>query len=242
MSATTDFARVAECDAVAICVPTPLNEMKEPDTSLHGVRRSLHRAAPHERHARHAGVDDVSRARPKRSSSPSSRQAGSWWGTTLFLAFSPERVDPGNPVYQTKNTPKVVGGVTHECTERRRRALRALHRHRGPGLFHARRRDDQAAREHLPLGEHRARQRAAHALRAHGHQPVGGRRRGQDQAVRLHALLSRARALVGTASPSIRSTCRGRRASTTSTPSSSSSRARSTRTCPTTWCSASWMR
>jgi len=37
-------------------------------------------------------------------------------GETLFLAFSPERVDPGNPVYQTKNTPKVVGGVTPECT------------------------------------------------------------------------------------------------------------------------------
>ena len=88
-----------------------------------------------------------------------------------------------------KNTPKVVGGVTPRVHRARRRVLRALHRHRRAGLLDARRRDDQAAREHLPLREHRAHERAAAGLRAHGHQHLGGRRRGQDQAVRLHAVL-----------------------------------------------------
>ena len=100
----------------------------------------------------------------------------------------------------------------------------------------------EAAREHLPLGEHRARQRAGDALRPDGHRHLGGRRRGGDQAVRLHALRARARAWAATACRSTRSTSPGGRASSTCRPSSSSWPARSTRRCPTTASSGSRVR
>ncbi len=93
---------------------------------------------------------------------------------------------------------------------------------------------DEAPREHLPLGQHRARQRARTALRPDGHRRLGGRRRRCHEAVRVHELPARARAWAVTASRSIPSTSRGKRASTASRPSSSSSPARSTRQCRTT--------
>jgi len=115
ISATTDFSRVSECDAVAICVPTPLNKMKEPDVSY--MVSATEAIAPH----LHSGmvVTLESTTYPGTTEEvvqPILERGGLKVGTDLFLAFSPERVDPGNPVYQTKNTPKVVGGVTPECT------------------------------------------------------------------------------------------------------------------------------
>ncbi len=116
LSATTDFSRVAECDAVAICVPTPLNEMKEPDTSyMEAAARAI---APH----LHADmlVTLESTTYPGTTEEviqPILEQSGFVVGDDIHLAFSPERVDPGNSVYQTKNTPKVVGGRTPACTE-----------------------------------------------------------------------------------------------------------------------------
>lgn len=116
LSATTDFSRVAECDAVAICVPTPLNEMKEPDTSyMEAAARAI---APH----LHADmlVTLESTTYPGTTEEviqPILEQSGFAVGDDIHLAFSPERVDPGNSVYQTKNTPKVVGGRTPACTE-----------------------------------------------------------------------------------------------------------------------------
>ena len=94
-------------------------------------------------------------------------------------------------------------------------------------------RADEAARERLPLGEHRARQRAGDAVRPDGHRHLGGRRRRGHQAVRLHALRARARAWAATACRSTRSTWPGARASSTCRPSSSSWPARSTRRCRT---------
>ena len=172
-------------------------------------------------------------ARPASALKPVLEESGLKAGEDFHLAFSPERVDPGREDWTTKTTPKVVGGLTAECTRRAAElyasaldTVDAAVVARGGGA-------DEAAREHLPLGQHRARQRARAALRPDGTRHLGGRRRGSDEAVRLHALRARARASAGTASRSTRSTSRGRRASTTSTPSSSSSRARSTRTCRT---------
>ena len=117
IEATTDFSRAGECDVLVICVPTPLDAMKEPDTSF--MESAARQIAPHLRpgDAGHPGVDDVSGGPPRRSCSRFSESFDLKVGTDLYLAFSPERVDPGNPVYQTKNTPKVVGGVTAQCTE-----------------------------------------------------------------------------------------------------------------------------
>jgi len=115
LEATLDFARVVETDAVAICVPTPLNEMKEPDTSyMENAARAV---------AQHLHADVLvtleSTTYPGTTEEviqPILEAHGRRVGEDLYLAFSPERVDPGNPVYQTRNTPKVVGGVTSACT------------------------------------------------------------------------------------------------------------------------------
>ena len=116
ISATTDFSRAAETDAVAICVPTPLNETKEPDTSY--MESAAKAIAPH----LHADmlITLESTTYPGTTEEviqPILESGGLKVGTDLYLAFSPERVDPGNPVFQTRNTPKVVGGVTPACTE-----------------------------------------------------------------------------------------------------------------------------
>ena len=116
LEATTDFARVAETDAVAICVPTPLNEMKEPDTSF--MESAARAVAPH----LHADVlvtleSTTYPGTTEEVIQPILEAHGLRVGEDLYLAFSPERVDPGNPVFQTRNTPKVVGGVTPACTK-----------------------------------------------------------------------------------------------------------------------------
>lgn len=115
LSATTDFSRACECSAIAICVPTPLDKSKEPDVSfMVDATRSI---ASHL--CRGSLVTLESTTYPGTTEevvAPIIEAQGLRIGTDIHLAFSPERVDPGNPVYQTHNTPKVVGGVTPECT------------------------------------------------------------------------------------------------------------------------------
>jgi UDP-N-acetyl-D-glucosamine dehydrogenase len=116
ISATADFSRASECDAIAICVPTPLDEMKEPDTSfMETAARSI---APHLKAGALVTLESTTYpGTTEEIVQPILESHGRKVGLDLFLAFSPERVDPGNPIYQTKNTPKIVGGVTDACTE-----------------------------------------------------------------------------------------------------------------------------
>jgi len=115
ISATTDFARAAECDAIAICVPTPLDEMKEPDTSF--MESAARMITPHLHPDMLVTLESTTYpGTTEEIVQPILEANGLKVGTDLYLAFSPERVDPGNPVYQTYNTPKVVGGVTKDCT------------------------------------------------------------------------------------------------------------------------------
>jgi len=116
LRATQEFTGVSEADVVAICVPTPLDKNKQPDTSYieHVVERSL----PYI----HAGQLVVleSTTYPGTTEEviqPRFEANGLTIGRDVFLAFSPERVDPGNAHYNTKNTPKLVGGVTPACTQ-----------------------------------------------------------------------------------------------------------------------------
>jgi UDP-N-acetyl-D-glucosamine dehydrogenase len=116
VSATTDFAASAEADAVVLCVPTPLDEYKQPDTSY--MEAAAESIAPY----LHADmlVTLESTTYPGTTEEivkPILERSGMRAGTDIFVAFSPERVDPGNPVFQTFNTPKVVGGVTPACTK-----------------------------------------------------------------------------------------------------------------------------
>lgn len=114
--ATTDYSKIEEVDAVAICVPTPLDVYQQPDTSY--VESSTKEIAKYA----HEGMLVVleSTTYPGTTEEivvPALEQAGLTVGESVFVAYSPERVDPGNKFYNTKNTPKVVGGVSQNCTE-----------------------------------------------------------------------------------------------------------------------------
>jgi UDP-N-acetyl-D-glucosamine dehydrogenase len=114
--ATLDDARLSEADAISIAVPTPLGKTRDPDMSY--VQAAATTVA---RHA-HAGLLVVLESTTYPGTTreviqPAFTERGCVVGEDVFLAFSPERVDPGNPVYHTKNTPKVVGGITPACTD-----------------------------------------------------------------------------------------------------------------------------
>lgn len=113
---TTDFARLAEVDAVSICVPTPIDEHKQPVMAyLLAATRSIRDHMPQQ-----ALVILSSTTYPGTTEEvvkPILEQAGQRIGERLFLAYSPERIDPGNRHYQIKGIPRVVGGMTPQCTE-----------------------------------------------------------------------------------------------------------------------------
>lgn len=116
LEATTDYARIQEVDAVAICVPTPLDVYQQPDTSY--VESSSKEIAKYA----HEGMLVVleSTTYPGTTEEivkPALEVKGLVTGETVFIAYSPERVDPGNKQFKTKNTPKVVGGITENCTK-----------------------------------------------------------------------------------------------------------------------------
>jgi UDP-N-acetyl-D-glucosamine dehydrogenase len=116
LDATTDFSIVRELDTINICVPTPLRKTKDPDMSY--IVSAAEEVAKHF----HPGLLVIleSTTYPGTTDElllPTFEKHGLKVGQDFFLCFSPERVDPGNPVYQTLNTPKVVGGITSACTE-----------------------------------------------------------------------------------------------------------------------------
>ncbi len=116
IEATTDFRRLAECDAISICVPTPLNKTKDPDLSYvvaaaESVKASL-------RGGQLIILESTTYPGTTREVVlPILEATGLKVGSDFALCFSPERVDPGNPVWQTRNTPKVIGGTTPRCNE-----------------------------------------------------------------------------------------------------------------------------
>jgi UDP-N-acetyl-D-glucosamine dehydrogenase len=113
-TATTDMARLSEPDAISICVPTPLSKFKDPDVSYivaatEAVKKRLRRGQ---------AIVLESTTYPGTTREimlPALQSTGLKVGQDFFLAFSPERVDPGNPTYGTRNTPKVVGAITDDC-------------------------------------------------------------------------------------------------------------------------------
>jgi UDP-N-acetyl-D-glucosamine dehydrogenase len=116
LRATTDFAAVEQLDTINIAVPTPLRKTKDPDMSF--IVRSCEEIAKHF----HAGMLLIleSTTYPGTTDElmlPMFEREGFKVGEDFFMCFSPERVDPGNPNFQTKNIPKVVGGITPACTE-----------------------------------------------------------------------------------------------------------------------------
>jgi UDP-N-acetyl-D-glucosamine dehydrogenase len=114
--ATTDSQALAKCDAISIAVPTPLVKTRDPDmTYVLSAARTVAENA-------HVGLLIVLESTTYPGTTrellqPRLEEMGLVVGEDVFLSFSPERVDPGNPTWHTKNTPKVVGGITPACTE-----------------------------------------------------------------------------------------------------------------------------
>ncbi len=116
LEATADMARLAECQAVAICVPTPLSSTRDPDISaILAASRAVARALVKDQLIVLESTTYPGTTREVVQ--PLLEAEGLEAGRDFFLCFSPERVDPGNPVWKTGNTPKVIGGVTERCTE-----------------------------------------------------------------------------------------------------------------------------
>jgi UDP-N-acetyl-D-glucosamine dehydrogenase len=116
LQATTDFGCLRQIDTVSICVPTPLRITKDPDISYilfatQQIKKYLHKDQL---------IILQSTTYPGTTEElmlPEFQERGLKVGQDFFLAFSPERVDPGNKLYNTRNTPKVIGGVTPQCTQ-----------------------------------------------------------------------------------------------------------------------------
>lgn len=116
LSATTDFAQVAKADCICICVPTPLDLYKQPDISY--VKASAESIVPYMHKEMLIVLESTTYpGTTEELLKPILESSGLICGVDFYLAFSPERVDPGNLRYKTKNTPKVVGGMTATCTE-----------------------------------------------------------------------------------------------------------------------------
>lgn len=116
LRATTDYYRLRKCDIIIICVPTPVNANKEPDmepviASARGIQKILRKQQL---------VILKSTTYPETTEKlvlPILSTTGLKVGTDFYLAFCPERIDPGNKRFGVANTPTVIGGVTHKCTD-----------------------------------------------------------------------------------------------------------------------------
>ena len=114
--ATTEMSRLAECDVISICVPTPLSKTKDPEMSY--VIAATESVAASLRPGQLIVLESTTYPGTTRELMiPLLEARGLEVGSDIFLCFSPERVDPGNEKWNTKNTPKVIGGVTPHCVD-----------------------------------------------------------------------------------------------------------------------------
>jgi UDP-N-acetyl-D-glucosamine dehydrogenase len=117
VSATSDYDVLREVEAILIALPTPLSPHREPDLTI--VESAAAEIAPRLRSGHVVVLESTTYPGTTRESlQPILEQSGLKAGADFHLAFSPERVDPGRTDWTTKNTPKLVGGLTPECTER----------------------------------------------------------------------------------------------------------------------------
>ena len=116
LEATLDMSRLAECDVISICVPTPLGKTKDPDMSF--VVTATESVAESLRPGQLVVLESTTYPGTTREVLlPTCEKRELQVGEDFFLCFSPERVDPGNGRWHTRNTPKVLGGITERCTK-----------------------------------------------------------------------------------------------------------------------------
>ena len=116
ITATTDFSVLAKIDVAIICVPTPLNKLKDPDVSY--ILSVLEQLTKYAHTDMLISLESTTYPGTTRELIlPALEKTNLTVGEDFYLCFSPERVDPGNEKYQIKNTPKVIGGITDKCTK-----------------------------------------------------------------------------------------------------------------------------
>ena len=116
LDATSDYSRASEADVLILCVPTPLNRHREPDLSF--VRQTIESLQPYLRRGQMISLESTTYPGTTEEELRSRiEKSGFIIGKDVFLVYSPEREDPGNPKYTTENIPKVCGGSTNECLE-----------------------------------------------------------------------------------------------------------------------------
>jgi len=124
LSATTDFSCLGECDVIIICVPTPLRKTKDPDMSF--ILSAGEQIKKYKRPGQLVILESTTYpGTTDEVLQPMLEEGGAELDKDFLLAFSPERVDPGNPQFQTHNIPKVVGGVSKDSTEAAAFSLRS---------------------------------------------------------------------------------------------------------------------
>jgi UDP-N-acetyl-D-glucosamine dehydrogenase len=117
LSATTDYASVAELDALTICVPTPLSKTRTPDISY--IVAAAESVAQHLREGQLIVLQSTTYpGTTEEIVLPILERSGAKVGEDFYLGYAPERVDPGNKDWSVRNTPKLVAGVTEECLHR----------------------------------------------------------------------------------------------------------------------------
>lgn len=117
LTATTDFSRIRECDALLICVPTPLDRFKKPD--MHYIADACTEIGRYMKAGTFVCLESTTYPTTTEDFMLPiiERESGLKAGVDFWMAYSPERVDPGNANFHTRNTPKVIGGLTPEALE-----------------------------------------------------------------------------------------------------------------------------
>ncbi|MBV69865.1 MAG: UDP-N-acetyl-D-glucosamine dehydrogenase [Myxococcales bacterium] len=116
LDATVDFSRLSECDAISVCVPTPLRKTRDPDLTY--IIKATEQIAQHLRAGQLVVLESTTYpGTTMEIVAPKLAVSGFEVGRDVHLAFSPERIDPGNETFTVENTPKIIGGVSPACTE-----------------------------------------------------------------------------------------------------------------------------
>ncbi len=116
LEATANFSNIAECDAIILCVPTPLNQYREPDLSF--ILNTMKQILPYLRAGQLISLESTTYpGTTEEKLRPLIESNGFRVGEDMFLVYSPEREDPGNASFTTQTIPKVVGGATKACLE-----------------------------------------------------------------------------------------------------------------------------
>ena len=114
MTATVDFSKLTECDAISVCVPTPLRKTRDPD--LRYIVSATEQIAQYLRKGQLVILESTTYPGTTiEVVAPMLEKSGLKVGEDVHLVFSPERIDPGNETFTVKNTPKIVGGLTPAC-------------------------------------------------------------------------------------------------------------------------------